>query len=78
MNRKFKERWLGPFAVVKRIGGGGHILCELNGTVLTEKVSEFRVIPFYSRSNISMDEDKLKELVDDYEAIKRSFEKLAK
>lgn len=78
LNRKFKERWLGPFAVVKRIGGGGYVLCELNGTVLAEKVAEFRVIPFYSRSNITMDEDKLKELINDYETIERSFEKLAK
>lgn len=78
LNRKFKERWLGPFAVVKRIGGGGYVLCELNGTVLAEKVAEFRVIPFYSRNKITMDKAKLDELIDDFETIKKSLDKLVK
>lgn len=51
MNAKFKERFMGPYAVVARTTANNYILCELDGTVLRDKIAQFRVIPFYSRKD---------------------------
>lgn len=49
MNGKFKERFMGPYAVVARTTGGNYVLCDLNGVVLRDKIAKFRVIPFFAR-----------------------------
>ena len=49
MNAKFKERFMGPYAVVARTTGGNYVLCDLNGVVLRDKIAKFRVIPFFAR-----------------------------
>lgn len=51
LNAKFKERFMGPYAVIARTTRGNYVLCELDGTVLRDKVAKFRVIPFFSRKD---------------------------
>ena len=53
LNHKFKERFMGPYAVVSRTTGGNYVLCELDGSLLKDKIAQFRVIPFYSRKDPS-------------------------
>lgn len=49
MNAKFKERFMGPYAVVTRTSAGNYVVCELDGTIYKDKIAQFRVIPFVSR-----------------------------
>lgn len=53
LNKKFKERFMGPYAVIARTTRGNYVLCELDGTVLRAKIAKFRVIPFFARQDKS-------------------------
>lgn len=57
MNRKSKPRYLGPFEVVRRTPGGSYVLKELDGSIWSQKVAAFRILPYILR-----DEQKLEEL----------------
>lgn len=57
MNRKSKPRYLGPFEVVKRTPGGSYVLKELDGSIWSQKVAAFRILPYVLR-----DDNRLKEL----------------
>jgi hypothetical protein len=50
LSRKWKPKYLGPFVVVGRTGGGGYTLAELDGTVSKLRIAEKRVIPYYLRT----------------------------
>ena len=57
MNRKSKPRYLGPFEVVRRTKGGSYVLKELDGSIWSQKVAAFRILPYILR-----DPEKLQEL----------------
>jgi hypothetical protein len=52
LSRKTKPRYFGPMIVVKRTKGGSYILAELDGAVGIEPYAAFRLIPYYSRSEV--------------------------
>ena len=57
MNRKSKPRYLGPFEVVQRTKGGSYVLKELDGSIWSQKVAAFRILPYIFR-----DPEELQEL----------------
>jgi hypothetical protein len=63
LDRKMKDRWLGPMIVVRESKGGSYILCELDGAVYHKKIAKFRVIPYRARKSIKLP-DNLDELLD--------------
>jgi hypothetical protein len=56
LNRKTKPRYLGPFVVERQTKGGSYILKEMNGTLSRRGVAAFRLIPYISRSDPSLQE----------------------
>ncbi len=52
LSRKTKPRYFGPMIVVKRTKRGSYILAELDGAVGIEPYAAFRLIPYYSRSEV--------------------------
>jgi hypothetical protein len=56
LNRKTKPRYLGPFVVERQTKGGSYILREMNGTLSRRGVAAFRLIPYISRSDPSLQE----------------------
>ena len=53
LNRKTKQRYLGPYIVVKRTKGGSYHLAELDGAILKGRIAAFRVVPYYAREVMS-------------------------
>jgi hypothetical protein len=51
---KMRPRYLGPYIVISRNTGGAYILAELDGTILKNTISAFRVIPYHSRKSIPL------------------------
>lgn len=51
LNRKSKNRYNGPFEVVRRTQGGSYILKELDGAIGRQGIAAFRVIPYLSRKD---------------------------
>jgi hypothetical protein len=51
LNRKTKPRYLGPFVVERQTKGGSYILKEMNGTLSRRGVASFRLIPYISRND---------------------------
>ena len=49
MNRKPKNRYNGPYVVVKRTQGGSYILQEVDGATCRVGVAAFRIIPYIAR-----------------------------
>lgn len=60
MNRKSKDRYLGPFIIVKQVQGGAYELSEVDGSTRRHKVAPFRLIPYIARN-----ENAIQELVRD-------------
>jgi hypothetical protein len=52
LNKKTKQRYLGPMVVVKKYPGGAYCLAELDGSVSIFRCAAFRVIPYHPRTNI--------------------------
>lgn len=63
LDRKTKDRYIGPYEVVRRTEGGSYILKEMNGIVSRRGVAAFRLIPYISRDAENVDEvlDQLEE-----------------
>jgi transposase InsO family protein len=58
MNRKTKQRYLGPYEVIRRTTGGSYVLQEMDGSVLAQGAAAFRLLPYVSRH----DKEILKEI----------------
>lgn len=56
LNKKMRPRYLGPLVVVTRNRGGAYILAELDGSVYQSTVAAFRVVPFYPRKSIVLED----------------------
>lgn len=52
INRKVKNRYMGPYRVVRETQGKAYVLEELNGTVLRTTVAAFRLIPYIKREQL--------------------------
>ena len=48
---KTKDRYLGPFEIVKRTTRGNYVVKELDGTIRAAPFAAFRVIPYISRTH---------------------------
>jgi hypothetical protein len=50
LNKKTKQRYLGPMIVVHRTRGGSYILAEMDGAISRLRYAAFRVVPYYPRA----------------------------
>ena len=62
LNRKMQVRYLGPCIVISKNSGGAYIIAKLDGAVFDWPVAAFHVIPYFTRSNITL--PNLGELID--------------
>ena len=53
LNRKTKQRYLGPYVVINRTKGGSYHLAELDGAILKGRIAAFRIVPYYAREVMS-------------------------
>ncbi|KAJ8488058.1 hypothetical protein ONZ45_g14099 [Pleurotus djamor] len=49
---KTRDRYIGPYQIVKRTEKGNYILKELDGTLLSETVAAFRVLKYLTRNDL--------------------------
>lgn len=59
LGHKFKPRYLGPYAVIRRTDGGAYEIAELDGAIAKRKVAAYRLIPYFSRSDTVVPVDEL-------------------
>ena len=52
INRKVKNRYMGPYRVVRENRGKAYVLEELNGNLLRTTVAAFRMIPYVKREHL--------------------------
>ena len=52
ISRKVKNRYMGPYRVVRENQGRAYVLEELNGSVLATPVAAFRLIPYVRREQL--------------------------
>jgi hypothetical protein len=57
LDRKSKPRWFGPLIIVRKTAGQSYIFAELDGSVSQTRYAAFRLIPYYSRSRLSISLD---------------------
>jgi hypothetical protein len=53
INRKIRNRYMGPYSVVRETTGKAYVLKELNGSILRTSVAAFRLIPYVRREQLS-------------------------
>lgn len=63
LDKKMKQRYLGPMIVVAENRGGSYILAEMTGAVWRQKVAKFRVVPYFARERINIPES-IMEIID--------------
>ncbi|KAG7440500.1 uncharacterized protein BT62DRAFT_836867, partial [Guyanagaster necrorhizus] len=63
LDSKIDPCYLGPLVVIWQTKGGSYVLAELNGSVLGGRVTQFRVIPYYTRQKIELLQ-KIHDLID--------------
>ena len=56
LNRKMRARYLGPLIVISRNQRKAYILTELDGSVLDRPVAAFRLLPFFRRKSIPIED----------------------
>ena len=52
INKKIKNRYMGPYQVVRETQGKAYVLKELNGNILRTSVAAFRLIPYIKRDHL--------------------------
>ena len=73
-----KNRWNGPYRVIKQIKGGSYVLEELDGTKLARRVAASQIKKFYPRGvKITNEEKQIQdELPQDQELQDNNFSEL--
>ena len=66
LNKKMKARYLGPMIVIWRNDRGSYIVAEMDGSVMQDKITAFRVISYFVRRHIDLP-DGLQEILDQSE-----------
>jgi hypothetical protein len=59
MNRKTKNRYLGPYRIIRKTEKGSYVLEELDGTPMRKGVAGFRLIPYHLRDGAPLAPDEL-------------------
>jgi hypothetical protein len=54
LDSKLAARFLGPYVVVRRSRGGSYLLCELDGSMLYQRIAAFRVFPYFARERFNL------------------------
>jgi len=52
INKKIRNRYMGPYRIVRQTAGKAYVLEELNGNVLRTSVAAFRLIPYVKREHL--------------------------
>jgi hypothetical protein len=55
LNRKTKDRYLGPYEIVKKTKGGSYVIREMDGACLGRGIAAFRLLPYYPRGDLKLD-----------------------
>ncbi|PBK83813.1 hypothetical protein ARMGADRAFT_944505, partial [Armillaria gallica] len=54
LDSKMELRYLGPLVIIRRTRGGSYVLAELDGSLVGDTVTQFRVIPYHMRHSIEL------------------------
>lgn len=52
INRKIRNRYMGPYRVIRETRGKAYVLEELNGNILRTTVAAFRLVPYVRRDQL--------------------------
>lgn len=67
LDKKDKQRYLGPFEVVRLTRGGSYVLKELDGSIMRHSFAAFRLLPYLPRLGSEITPDSLDDLVDSHD-----------